>query len=402
MQFKLLNFHKFLSVFATNLVGAFIPLIIYKSTNSIVLAMLYLFSQCLSRLLCNHIFKNLYVKYPQLFLMLRIIPLTIYNIFLLFIEKYMVVSLIFITICYGMNLSFKNNANEILFNYSSGQKKSGAKLAFTRLLENISVVVSSLAGGLFLDFNKTALILISLSLYFVSVVPIFIYFIVNRKSTGFNKDFVSNAVLAYKDDEVMSKKSRKMGKELIISYFFMYMIFCVIDNFTNMYNLHLFIDNPTFTKAGYITAMFYFAKMIGLFSVQYLVKKFDVYIVSCVSVILNGFAILAIPYISNNIIIAILFIIFGFTYEVTSYNMMNSLMAKSRIAGVANSVLLARQDGIMIGQMISSLFVMCVGSIMPVFYLMLFAMIAFAIYFPLREEKMRKNLVNFLQNNEIE
>ena len=39
---------------------------------------------------------------------------------------------------------------------------------------------------------------------------------------------------------------------------------------------------------------------------------------------------------------------------------------------------------------------------MPAFVFMLFAMIAFAIYNIVAENKMRKDLVNFLQNNEIE
>ena len=83
-------------------------------------------------------------------------------------------------------------------------------------------------------------------------------------------------------------------------------------------------------------------------------------------------------------------------------NYVYSLITRSRIIGVANGALLARQDGLMAGQMISSLFVMCVGSIMPVFYFMMIAMVVFAIYFPISEEIMRKKMVNFLQNNEIE
>lgn len=402
MQFKLLNFYKILSLFATNLVGAFIPLIIYKATDSLTLAMVYLFCQCLSRIICNHIFKNLYQKYPQLFLVLRIIPLTIYNVFLLLIDKYMILSLILITICYGMNLSIKGNAGDIIFNYCSDQKKSSSRIASTRILENISIIVSVLSGGLFLDFNQTALIIISLVLYFVSATPILIYYIIHRKSVGFNKDYESNAVVAYKSDDVMHKKAKKLGWELMLSFFFIYTLFCIVDNFTNMYNLYLFIDNPTFTKAGYITALFNFSKTLSLLMVSYLSKKFDIYKVTSISVLLTGASVLATPYLNSNILVALMFIIFGFTYEVASYYMMNSLITRSRIIGVANGALLARQDGLMAGQMISSLFVMCVGSIMPVFYFMMIAMVVFAIYFPISEEIMRKKMVNFLQNNEIE
>lgn len=402
MQLRLLNFYKFLSNFATSLVGTFIPLIIYKATGSLRLAIVYLFCQCLSRLICNHIFAKAYVKYPQLFLMLRIIPLLIYNIFLIFIEQNLVLSLVFIIVCFGMNLSFKNNANEILFNYSSSQKKSGKNLAMTRILECISSVVSTLAGGIFLDFNQTALIIISMVLYIISVMPIFIYFIVNRHTKGFNKDFVSNAVMAYEQDNVMSEKSKKLSRNMIINYFMIYMLFCLVDNFTNFYSLYLFIDEPTFTQAGYVNAVFNLSKMLSLVSVSWIAKKFDPYITSAVMAVLAGVAVVIIPLIQNYIGIYALFVVFGFGYEVGSYFMMQGIMSKARIAGVANKTLLARQDGIMVGQMLSSLFVFIVNDLMPVFTFMLVGLIAFAIYDVIAENRMRKDLVNLLQNNEIE
>lgn len=402
MQYKLLNFYKFLSNFAASLVSTFIPLIIYKATGSLRLAIVYLFCQCLSRLLCNHIFAKAYVKYPQLFLMLRIIPLLIYNIFLLFLEKYMVLSLVLITICFGMNLSFKNNANEILFNYSSGQKKSNKRLAVTRILDCVSSVLSTLAGGLFLDFNQTVLIIISMVLYLISVMPIFIYYIVNRKTKGFNKDFTSNAVMAYENDTVMNDRSKKLRRNMILNYFMIYMLFCIVDNFTNFYTLFLFIDEPTFAQAGYVNAIFNISKMLSLMSVSWISKKFDPYITSGICAILVGISAVCIPLIQNYFGIYALFVVLGFGYELCSYFMMQGLMAKSRIAGVANGTLLARQDGIMVGQMLSALFVFIINDIMPVFTFMLIGLIAFAIYYYVSENKMRKDLVNFLQNNEIE
>ena len=84
MQFKLYNFHKFVGNFATSLVGTFIPLIIYKVTGSLRLAVLFLFGQCLCRLISNHLFKNFISKYPQIALMVRVVPLLIYNLALIF------------------------------------------------------------------------------------------------------------------------------------------------------------------------------------------------------------------------------------------------------------------------------------------------------------------------------
>jgi len=41
-QLKLLNFHKMLANFANNLVGAFIPLIIFQATGKLTYAIIYL------------------------------------------------------------------------------------------------------------------------------------------------------------------------------------------------------------------------------------------------------------------------------------------------------------------------------------------------------------------------
>ena len=401
MQYKLLNYYKLLSIFATNLVGAFIPLIIYKASNNLILAITYLLCQSTVKLISNHIFKKQFQKYPQLFLMFRIIPLTLYNIFLILIDKYLIISVIMIPICYGINSSFKNVANNIIFNYSSNTKRPQRQLVVTRIAETMSYVISSIAGGLFLDFNQTVLIIISLSLYFISVLPIFIYFIIHRKEFTFNKDYVSNAVITFESNIEKQAVTKKLIRSFILNYFVMYTIFCVIDSFTNMYNINAFINNPTFTKAGYITSLFYLSKLVALLCVPLISKKLNIYIFTSILSVLTGVSIVVLPYIDNAIIVPILFSIYGFGYSTASYYMMNSIMTKTRILGINNESLVASQDGIVSGTILASLFVISVNSILPVFYFMLCAMIVFAIYFPWIEEKMRKQMVDYLNDNKV-
>ena len=271
MQFKLLNIHKFVGNFATSLVGTFIPLMIYNVTGSLRLAVLFLFGQCLCRLISNHLFRKFVNKYPQTALMVRIIPLLIYNIALIFLEDFMAVGLIVVIISYGISLSLKNNAYGVLLNYSS-KKKTSKNIVATRVVESLSAIVACVAGGLFIDWNQTALIIFSLSLYLVSVIPLFIYFIINRKKVGFNKDFTSNAAVEYDKDPELKQKRKSIVKTFIIQYCIFYAVFCVVDPFTNMYTLHNFIDQPTFAQAGYITAMFYVAHLAGVLLVDLLKK----------------------------------------------------------------------------------------------------------------------------------
>ncbi|MBR4004039.1 MAG: hypothetical protein IKI95_08380 [Clostridia bacterium] len=401
MQFKLLNIHKFVGNFATTLVGTFIPLIIYNATGSLRLAVLFLFGQNLCRLLANHIFKKMYGRYPQLTLMLRVLPLLIYNISLIFLEDFLVLGIILVTISYGVNLSFKNNADGVLLNYTS-KKKTGKNIVLTRVVESISAIVACVTGGLFIDWNQTALIIFSLSLYIVSVLPLFIYFFANKSKSGFNRDFTSNAAVEYDKDPALRQKRKSMVKTFILQYFLFYTIFCIIDPFTNMYTLHLFIDVPTFAKAGYLTAMFQVANLIGNLVVGLFAKKADLNTLNSIFGVVCALPLGIIPFIQNYAAVYALIFVFGFAYSICSFFMMDSLMVKSKFISATNKTLLARQDGIIVGQMITPVVVIIFNSVLPVFFLMVAALFVYSIYTNIVENKLRKKLVDYLENNEIE
>lgn len=401
MQFKLLNIHKFVGNFATSLVGTFIPLIVYKATGDLRLAVLFLFGQNLCRLISNHLFKNLYNKYPQTALIIRLVPLLIYNISLIFLEEFMIAGLILVTISYGINLSFKNNAYGVLLNYSS-RKKTSQNLAVSRIFDALSAIVANVAGGLFIDWNQTALIVFSTSLYVISVLPLFVYYLVNRKKTGFNRDFTSNAAIAYDKDPILKEKRKKMVRRFVLQYFLFYFIFCIIDPFTNMYTLHRFISMPTFAQAGYLTALFQLGNLIPVLIISKLSRKIDIKLLNTIFGLVCGIPLAIIPFIQNYVAIYILIFIFGFAYATCSYFMMDSLMVKCKIISGNNEALMARQDGIIVGQMVSPIIVVIFNSILPVFFIMPIALVVYSIYTHIVEEKIRKNLVDYLENNEIE
>ena len=401
MQFKLLNFHKFVRNFATSLDGTFIPLMVYKATGSIRLAVLFLLGQGLCRLISNHIFKKLIEKYPQVSLIVRLVPLLIYNISLIFLEDFMVVGLILVCVSYGINMSIKNNAYGILLNYSS-KKKTSKNLTLSRMVDALSAIVACVAGGLFIDWNQTALIIFSTSLYIVSVMPLLIWFIVNRKQEGVNKDFTSNAAIEYDKDPILKEKRKQIKRKFILEYLIFYTLFCIVDPFSNLYNLHLFISAPTFAQAGYITATFQAANFFGVMVVGLIGKKYDFKIANLINAVLCAIPMGIIPFIQNHLAIYVLFFVLGLTYSICSYFMMNSLMTKCKIISATNEGLLARQDGIVLGQLVAPFIVLCSGNIIPVFFVMIAALVVYSIYTTITEEKMRRKLVNYLENNEIE
>ncbi len=401
MQFKLLNFHKLVGTFATTLVGTFIPLMIYKETNSIRLAALFIFGQALIRILSNHVFRKLYTRYPQSTLLLRLIPLLIYNISLIFLDQFLVIGIILITISYGVNLSLKNNSLNILLNYSS-KKKSSKNLTSTRVIEYLSSTIACLSGGIFIDWNQNLLIIFSISLYIISVLPIFIYYLSHRSEIGFNKDFTSNAAI-YQDQQPELKSKRiKLVKWTTLQYYLFYSLFFVINPFTNMYTLYLFIDVPTFAKAGYLNAVYNIALLIGVLTKELLAKKIEIRKLNVICAIICIAPIIAIPLIQNNLSVYLLMFVFGFTYAICSYFMMNSLLTKCKIIGCTNRALTASQDGLMTGQMLTPMIIILFGEILPVFFVMAVTLVTYAIYSYIQEEQLRKKLVNYLENNDIE
>ena len=124
---KLLNFYKLLSNVATNLVGAFIPLIVLQATGSVALAALLYCTMYLIRMLCCVAFKRQYEKYPQLVLMIRVVSVVLYSFSIILIDSNLWLGVIGATIFYGIDMSIKTVPREILFNYASAEESSGGK-----------------------------------------------------------------------------------------------------------------------------------------------------------------------------------------------------------------------------------------------------------------------------------
>ena len=169
-----------------------------------------------------------------------------------------------------------------------------------------------------------------------------------------------------------------------------------------MYTLHLFIDVPTFAKAGYLTAMFQVANLIGNLVVGLLAKKADLNTLNSIFGVVCALPLGIIPFIQNYAAVYALIFVFGFAYSICSFFMMNSLMTKSKFISATNKTLLARQDGIIVGQMITPVVVVIFNSVLPVFFLMVAALFVYSIYTNIVENKLRKKLVDYLENNEIE
>lgn len=405
MQLKLLNFHKFFSQFASNIVGAFIALIIYQSTDSFSFAFMFLFIAMVLRIVLTKLFYNQMAKRPQLFLLLRLIPFLLYSISVLLLDTpYVVLGIILASIFYGFTVAFKDIPMEFVFSYSTLNKGASSN-GVSRLLEYSGVISAIIIGGLFLDnMPKWVAIFVACVAYLISVIPLFAYYLKNRKSKGFNKEAISNAVESFKNIKIKKHQQNVISKKLLVRYFIIYLLFCVYDALMSLFNLYLFkVSAESYSFTAYIQASFYALFGLGCFVAGKLDERLDLTNIVSICCVVSGAVVCFIPFVAHLLWLEIiLFGLVGFFYSFISIFCYSRMMTRCKIMGVSNLALLNRAQASRYSQMI----IYGVAMISPVMFIpafiltgVMFACGSFAI--PINEEKTREMLVDYLQNNKM-
>ena len=402
-QLKLLNFHKMIANFATNLVGAFIPLIIYQATNSLMLSIAYLVSFESLRIIFCFALKKLYGKYPQLMLLLRIIPIALYNIFIFVLDVNLVIGVIGVCVFIALDSSINGLPKEIIFNYASlTQQTEKSSIGVTRLFEQAGVIVALVIGGYLLDFNKTLVLILSLIIYSLSVIPLVSFYVKSRKQKTFNKDATSNAIntLRNKDSEhqIIYKKIRF---KLLLTYGIVYFSFAFTDLLQSTYSLYIFIGQGEFATAGILNAVFHTFYALGFYVAGIVNNKKDITKLVAFICVLIGVLIVALPFININthfIFICLIYGTIGFTYPFISLFVLERMLIKSRIMGISNRALFTREIGCLSAYVIG--YACGFFGLIGIFAAILISMVSAGFIIPNGEEKTRQHLVDFLQNNE--
>lgn len=402
-QLKLLNFHKMIANFANNLVGAFVPLIIYQATNNLMLAIAYLVANQALRIIFDFCFKKLYGRYPQLMLLLRIIPITLYNIFIFVLDSNLLLGVIGVCLFISLDSSINTIPKEIIFNYSSlSQQSDNKSIGVTRLFEQIGVIVALLVGGFLLDFNKTLVLILSLGIYAISVIPLVSFYIKSRKQKTFNKDATSNAINTLNKDSEHKKIYKKLRTKLIITYGIIYFSFAFTDLLQTTYSLFIFTQKGEFATAGILNAVFHSFYAVGFYVAGIVNNKRDITKLVSFFSCLIGVLIITLPFLNIDnhfLLICVIYGTIGFTYPFISLLVLERMLIKSRIMGISNRALFTREIGCLGAYVIgySCGFFGLIG----IFVITLIAMCSASFVIPYGEEKTRQHLVDFLQNNEI-
>ena len=404
MQLRLLNFYHFFSNFAVSMVSGFIPLIIYKATQSVLYAMLFIVIMSAVRVVFIFTLRKLMIKKPQIMLLMRLIPIVGYSFALVYIESAFWVCLAVIIVCYAWQVTLKNGCTDAVFAYASDPKKSNSNASFMRIVNNISGVASSILGGIFLGLNSTALILVAAGIYLISVIPLVIFYFVNKKQRSFNKDYTSNVQLAIEKSAETQKSSAKykdLSKHMILMTLVTTTLAAVGDYIPTWYNLHIFVSGASFATAGYLNALKIAAEIAGNSVGKRLTKRFDngmIAAITCVGLAATTpFFMIA----KANWAIYTIIVLYGFLIELLGYISYVNIN-KGNVVGLSNDMqLYGRQIGISVGQTLTEIPVIAFASIPMCFYISPIFFVIAAIYWPIKEEQVRKKMVDYLMQNEI-
>lgn len=405
MQLKLLNFHKIVSQFATNIVGAFVALIIYQSTGNLMLAFGYLTVLNLLKLIFTKIFYRHMQNKPQLFLLIRIAPFLIYSLSVLLLDtKLQVLGIILILIFQSLSETFRELPHEYVFNYSVSDNV-GSLTGISRFFEYLGVIIAILIGGLFLDnLSKWVVIIISCVTYLISVIPLFIYYLKKRRNVGFNKDSVSNAVITYKEVKIKKHQLDVLRDKVLKNYFLVYLFFCVFDALMNVFSLYLFkMSAESYSYSAYIQMAFNGLFGLGCLFVGKLDGRHDLTKSVIISCLFSSMIVMIVPFVTSLIFLEVaLFGLLGFSYSFISIFCYSRMTTRCKILGVNNKALYNRTQASRYSRIcIDTLCIFGPFMLIPSFFVIGGVSIFCSIFVPKKEEQSREYIVDFLQNNKM-
>ena len=406
MESKLLNFNRIMANFSTKLVGGFVPMIVYKYApeHKLQLALLTMILQYFLSFVFSTILKPLLIKRPQLFLFLRVVPIVIYEILLLYVADNTIPCVVGIGVAYSLSYAFKYVPTEVLFAYVNATKKQGTgkQLAISKTLEQLSIIIGVLVGGIVLDnFDMRLMIIISISLYLIGALPQLIYYFATIKTRKVNQEYASYAHIALKEHANDVNFANNVSKNIRVAYILFYFLQESWQAIYNSIPLLTYTLTGSFTYSAIATAIFDGVYGAGCLLAGRLNNKKDLTIVASISGVCVGIMSILLVFVRADFIwvVYIICAIMSISYSFAYFFMYDRMLKKSKIVG-RNSTCIINKINMFF---LSTCFVTAFGFIsLPVIFCVGGGMsVLSGVTIPYIEEKTRRILVDHLEDNEI-
>lgn len=406
MESKLLNFNRIMANFSTKLVGGFVPMIVYKYApeHKLQLALLTMILQYFLSFVFSTILKPLLIKRPQLFLFLRVVPIVIYEILLLYVADNTIPCVVGIGVAYSLSYAFKYVPTEVLFAYVNATKKQGTgkQLAISKTLEQLSIIIGVLVGGIVLDnFDMRLMIIISISLYLIGALPQLIYYFATIKTRKVNQEYASYAHIALKEHANDVNFANNVSKNIRVAYILFYFLQESWQAIYNSIPLLTYTLTGSFTYSAIATAIFDGVYGAGCLLAGRLNNKKDLTIVASISGVCVGIMSILLVFVRADFIwvVYIICAIMSISYSFAYFFMYDRMLKKSKIVGRNTTCIINKINMFFL----STCFVTAFGFIsLPVIFCVGGGMsVLSGVTIPYIEEKTRRILVDHLEDNEI-
>lgn len=406
MEKKLSNFNRFMSNFSTKLVGGFIPVIVYNyvETNKMQMALLTLAIQYLLSFILDLILEKQLIKRPQLFLFLRLIPIIIYEVLLIFVAQYPLACVIGVGVAFSCSYTFKHIPKEVLFAYVNAPKErgTGTNLAQGKLVGQMALIIGTLVGGVALDYlDMTLLVIISIALYFIGALPLMIYQFCHRKDENRNQEYSTMEHISLKSTSRDKKKANTASKKLVREYLKFYFL---QESWNAMYvllPLLMFTITGTFTTAAIASALFDGLYGVGCYLFEKLDAKRDLtHLATCAGVLL-GVSGISLAFVKNIILFYVIVAFMAICYSLIFFFSYHRMLMKSKIVGRNINCIINKINM----YFVTTSFIVSFGIFLPIWSCFVVGgtmSIAGGLSIPYVEEKTRRILVDHIEDNEIE
>ena len=270
--------------------------------------------------------------------MLRFFTIGAYCSCLAFLSVNLVLFAILSAIFLAFDRCFKSLSIETILNYSSGEKMDSKKIGFTRMFEKFGIFAGLIVGGLLLDVNQIVVYVMAISIYTIAIVPLFMFYLKNRKRETFNAELTSNATLELSKGVPRTGSLKYLILSMLAIYSFMYFFIGVLDITTNVFNLSNFaLIGISYTSASIINIVYNIAELIANLIISKVDKKYDLMNVARIGFVVLSAVFVVFSFVKNSIVLYIAFALFGFTYVFISSFLLQRLVQKTRILGVSNT-----------------------------------------------------------------
>lgn len=409
MEGKLLKLNRFMSNFSTKLVGGFVPVIVYKyapEPYKMQLALLTCAIQYLFSFVMNIILKKVLVKKPQVFVFLRLFPIILYEILLIYVETNPILCVVGIGLGFSLSYVFKLIPTEVIFAYNHGTRRSGTgvQLATNKLIDQIAIIIGTIVGGIALDYwDLKILVIISIVLYFIGAFPMLIYYLLHRKNGKLNQEYSTLEHITLKEMSYDTEQAKAVSKQITKTYKIFYFL---QESYNAMYiliPLLIFTITGKFTNSAFAGALFDGLWGISSFVFGKLEHKKDITNLSIIGGIVLGVCSISLIFIKSENLLWLFYLLIGLmaiSYGVTYIFMYNRMLMKSKIVGRNTEAIINKINM----YFLSTFVIVSFGLFLPITSCFCIAggfSIASGVVSKNVEEKTRRILVDHLEDNEI-